>query len=208
MARRSNPARRVRSTTADRQCRRCACLGLDGRAHAQLVLVLRRIGARPAGFAIARWGRRGGKSMPATEEHWPPARAKPANRGAIRRPPGSRGRRRRGPSRPAPRPHRTRFVSSRRIGRPRADQSGGQQAAATGGPVAFASLRYRWRACTERGRRRPTDGCGCMWRLSMSASVSRAPPCRKDGNLAYGHQSFGSPIRCFYYCSWSGRRWL
>jgi len=58
MARRSNPARRVRSTTADRECRRCACLGLDGRTHAQLVLVLRRIGARPAGFAIARWGRR------------------------------------------------------------------------------------------------------------------------------------------------------
>lgn len=58
MARRSNPARRVRSTTADRECRRCACLGLDGRTHGQLVLVLRRIGARPAGFAIARWGRR------------------------------------------------------------------------------------------------------------------------------------------------------
>ena len=38
MARRSNPARRVRSTTAGRECGRCASLGLDGRTYAHLVL--------------------------------------------------------------------------------------------------------------------------------------------------------------------------
>jgi hypothetical protein len=194
MARRSNPARRVRPRLTASADGAPGCPPGTWRAHAPLSYYAVYATA-VRGRICHRWGRRAAnrcrprRSTGHLRARRPPTAARNvAPTGAD----GDAGRRVLRLARTARLSFR--FVSTNRR---RPDRSGGQRAVATGGRLAIDSGRAR-----GGGRRRPTDRC--MWSGgSPPPCRTVTPPCTKD-NLAYGHPSFGSRIRCFY-CTRNGR---